>query len=421
MKLISKYQAATLSSIKTILAFVLVTLICSNAFGQQSRKDLERLRIQKEREIKQIRSKLNNTRLERRQTLAYLEDLDVEIQKRQDYLSTLAGQKQTLKKIIIQEKEIIEALQNDLIEMKKEYAEMIYQMYKNTGDYNVLSFIVSAESFNGAVKRAKLLQFYKEHKERQLQIIVATKNSLLKKVEELEQTLYDQNIVTNKLNTESENLEGNMHEKYEVAQNLKKKEIELREQLREKRRAAERLDRAISDAIRREVATSNGPKNSNRPGKTNTSNTNTPSPETMKLSGNFAANKSKMPWPVRQGVIIERFGKHELPGMDNFIVDSKGLRFRTSSGVQARAIFTGEISKIVRIPNAGIAIIIRHGEYFTVYSGLENVTVGVGDEVKPKTELGTIAKNTINEEYELGLQIWKGREILNPIYWILDR
>ncbi|RYD70266.1 MAG: peptidase M23, partial [Sphingobacteriales bacterium] len=144
-------------------------------------------------------------------------------------------------------------------------------------------------------------------------------------------------------------------------------------------------------------------------------------PEAQKLSSEFAGNRSKLPWPVERGFITERFGRHEHPTIPDVVVNNSGIKIRTEKGGKARCIFGGEVTNIIRIPGANKAVIVKHGNYFTVYSNLSEVFVHAGDKISVKENIGSIAENIMNGETEMELQIWKNEEKLNPESWIYPK
>ncbi len=136
------------------------------------------------------------------------------------------------------------------------------------------------------------------------------------------------------------------------------------------------------------------------------------------VSADFSSNKGRLPWPVSKGVITDGFGQHEHPSIKGFIVDNKGIDISTTKGAICRALFTGEVTGVVSVPGSGKVVIIRHGEYLSVYTNLEAVQVKTGDKITSKQNIGTVAYNDDENKTEMNLQIWKGQKILNPEEWI---
>ena len=134
----------------------------------------------------------------------------------------------------------------------------------------------------------------------------------------------------------------------------------------------------------------------------------------------FSSNKGKLPWPVIQGIIIEGFGPHPHPSLANIMTFNNGVTISTGKGSLARSVFQGEVTGVTSIPGVGRLVIIRHGEYLSVYSNLEEVYVQTGDKVKAKQNIGKIIFDSEEGKTEMNLQIWRGQNKLNPEDWLFN-
>jgi septal ring factor EnvC (AmiA/AmiB activator) len=136
------------------------------------------------------------------------------------------------------------------------------------------------------------------------------------------------------------------------------------------------------------------------------------------LANSFNANKGKLPWPVENGTITDRFGVHAHPVLKNLKVRNNGVGISTNEGASARAVFDGTVLSINIIPGSGKAVMISHGNYISVYGNLKEVYVAKGDVIKRKQILGVI--NTDKGKTELQFEIWNGNDLvaLNPSLWL---
>lgn len=141
-------------------------------------------------------------------------------------------------------------------------------------------------------------------------------------------------------------------------------------------------------------------------------------PEEQLISDNFAENKGKLPWPLERGVITSPFGEQPHPVLPGIKISNNGIDISTTEGAEARAIFEGVVSRVVTIPGAYYAVIIRHGEYLSVYSNLKEVRVRNGQRVSTRQVVGVIATESREAKTNLHLEIWKGNEKLDPAQWI---
>ena len=144
-------------------------------------------------------------------------------------------------------------------------------------------------------------------------------------------------------------------------------------------------------------------------------------PEAQKLSLDFSANKGKLPWPVEKGVITGEYGTHPHPVLKNIQIKNNGIDVSTNRGAMARAIFEGVVSKILIIPGEGKSILVRHGEYLSVYSYMSEVFVKAGDKISTKQELGLLVSDNANTKTDMHFELWKGMNTLNPVYWLHSR
>jgi len=140
--------------------------------------------------------------------------------------------------------------------------------------------------------------------------------------------------------------------------------------------------------------------------------------EAEELSADFASNKGKLPWPVLKGVITDGFGQHEHASIKGFVVNNNGVDISTTKSSACRSLFAGEVTGVVNVPGSGKVVIIRHGEYLSVYTNLEDVNVKQGDKISIKQSIGTVAFNEDESRSVMNLQIWKGQKILNPEDWL---
>ena len=192
---------------------------------------------------------------------------------------------------------------------------------------------------------------------------------------------------------------------------LFKKEKELKNSLRAKERESKNLNKKIKEII----ANATKPKPSPSGKKTYEL-----TPEESKLSASFAANRGKLPWPIERGVISETYGVHQHPVLRNVKTKNNGIDIATAKNSEARTVFGGEVVSVTSITEANKAVIIKHGEYFTVYTNLDEVFVKRGDMVSTKEIIGRVHTN-LEGKTELHFQVWKGKTLQNPAYWIIGK
>ncbi len=382
---------------------------------KQTKKDLENKKKQLQNEIEYTNQLLAETKKNKKHSLSQLIALNEKIKKREELIAVVNDQIGGLNRQISQNNESIKGLQNNLTKLKAEYAKMIYYAYKNQDAYSRLMFVFAAKDFEQAFMRLKYLQQYSDYRHKQAELIIKTKKNLNEKVQDLETKKSDQRVLLTSEQTEKQNLTSEKTEKEQVFSQLQEQEGKLKKDLEKKKRDAEKLQQAIQRVIQKELEklqkeaeTQNKPK----PEKL------VLTPESQKLSNSFLSNKGKLPWPVVKGIISEHFGVHPHPLMPNIDINNNGIDITTSTGALTRAVFDGDVKAVVNIPGSGQFILLRHGEFLTIYSNLKDVYVKVGDKVKTKDNIGSILLDDDDSKTVLHFEIWKGQIKMDPESWL---
>jgi murein hydrolase activator len=382
---------------------------------RQSKKDLENKKKQIQKEIDYTNELLAETKKKKKHSLTELVALNKKISQREELIANINSQIYLLDQQIKENNEAIKGLQNDLTRLKAEYAKMIYYAYKNQDAYNRLVFIFASKDFEQAYMRLKYLQQYSDYRHRQAEKITHTRKSLNEKVQDLEAKKSDKRVLLTGEESEKKNLTSEKGEKEQVFTQLQEQESKLKKDLEKKKKDANNLQQAIQRAIQKELekaqhdaAADNKPK----PQKLILT------PESQQLSNSFASNKAKLPWPVVKGIISEHFGVHPHPLMPDIDINNNGIDITTNSGSLARAVFNGEVTAVGNMPAAGQFVIIRHGEFLTIYANLKDVYVKIGDKVTTKQNIGSITYDEEDNKTVLQFQLWKGQTKLDPETWI---
>jgi murein hydrolase activator len=399
-----------------------------DSFSQPTKTQQEKQKLEKEREkllkdIELTKKLLDKTAQNKKQTLNQLETLQKQIEMRQKVIANLNREIKLINREIEEKQEVVNALQNDLKELKKRYAEMVVSGYKNRTALNEIVFIFSARDFNDAFQRVKLIQTLNQFRKRQAELIEATRKELDNSVEELKKKKADRMKLLNAEITQRTELSQEKTEQSKLAQELKKKEGNLAKHIKQKQADAERLNKKIQDIIRKEIEAAKKKaeaeakaKNAAAPAKNVSPLSLTP--EAAKLSSEFYANQGKLPWPVEKGIISKEFGQQQHPVVKSVVINNTGIDIKTEKNAKARAVFEGTVTSIVSLPGMQKTVIVRHGQYFTVYSNLEEVYVKAGQTVSLKQELGIIHTSDDDDKTEMHFEVWKDAQTMNPAGWI---
>jgi murein hydrolase activator len=393
----------------------------------QSKKDLQKKKEQLRKDIEFTNKLLNDTKEKRNISLNQLVTLNKKISIREELINTINDEIVEMNRQIAQISIQIDGLSKELIRLKEEYAQMVSYAYKNQGAYKKLMFLFAAKDFNQAYKRLKYLQQYGSFRKKQADRILAKQTELNGKINELMAKRISKRELLGIEEKEKKELDTEKNEQWNLISSLQNREKQLRKDLKEKQRAEENLNKAIEAMIRKEieeskkkleaaskkdVAKNNAPKTTTVPAA---------SPEIIKLSQDFESNKGKLPWPVEQGVVTSTFGVHPHPALRGIMINNSGVDIQSTRDANARAIFEGQITGVINIPGSYKAVIVRHGEYRSVYSNLEEVYVKMGDQVTTRQNIGKIHTSEDDSKTEVNLQIWKGENRMDPLDWILHK
>jgi len=396
---------------KGAATFMLV-LLAVFAFGQSNRKTLEKQKSKLKKDIEYTNQLLQETAKSKKASLNKLVLLDKKMDERNELIYTMNKELKLVSEQIATNQTQLESFEKDLERIKVEYAAMVRYAWKTRNDYDKIMFIFGAEDFNQAYKRIRYLQQYSDYRTQQVENMKRVEErvkeeqiELTAKKEEFEGLLADQKGEKSKITSEKKQIEV-------LYADLKDKESELKKEIKAKADQQNRLERAIAKAIEDEIRLAS--KNTEATVGTEWKIT----PEAAALANEFTSNKGTLPWPLEKGVITETYGLKSHPVLKLIKVQNNGITISTNAGSPVRAVFDGEVSSVVLIQGAGKAVIIRHGDYMTVYSNMGEVFVTKGDKVKTKQSIGVV--RTENGVTELKFELRKGKDVqtLDPAYWL---
>ena len=221
--------------------------------------------------------------------------------------------------------------------------------------------------------------------------------------------------------TEKEKLEKMRKDKQGLVNTLSRKERDIQRQITATKKQQEQLNRMIKTAIEEEIKRAEADANKANSTATKRAGTSMPmTPEVAALSSSFAGNRGKLPWPVETGFISLGFGTYPHPTLKGIVLESDGLEIRTQPNSNVRSVFDGTVSKISTLPGYGLTVIVKHGEYFTLYSRLKSVTIKMGQQIKAKEIIGIVATNAEGSA-EVHFETWKGLQNMDPSAWITSK
>jgi murein hydrolase activator len=409
---------------KLILLFLLLQPALLSA--QQSDKNALRQQYdQLLQEIRKTEEVLAETKRSKQATVSELEALQRKIDIRRRLIGNISDQVSNLDNRILENTRVILSLERDLDDLKTEYAEMVYQAYVGQDDMDRLAFVLSSSSFSEALRRMQYLQAYSAFRKEQLRLIRDTRSALSFKVSELEQAKAEKRGLLDEEERQRLTLDRERQEQSSKISTLSSIENKLLAAINTKKKDAEtlnkRIEQIIADEIRKERL--RALEAANKAGEnTGSRGAEVPSltPEMRALSSQFSENRGRLPWPVDRGNITGSFGKRVHPVLRDppVYIQSNGVDITTTAGAPARCIFDGEVVNLIYNPSFQRGVIIKHGEYFSVYTNLQDVSVKPGDAVKARQPIGTVFTDPEDNKTELHIEIWKGTTLMNPSEWL---
>ena len=422
---------------KLPIILALLLLIVSPAFAQKTKgKSKQQLQIEinsLQKEISTANQLLKKTTKDKEMTLNEVTVLEKKIKQREKLITAYNEQIADLDEEINKGQSNIKSLNSDLNKLQKEYAQMIVFANKNRSNYDRLGFIFASKDFNQAFRRLRYIREFSDARKVKMDQISSTQKKISSEVEASQQARELQNAMLKDEKNQQAALKTEKEDLNKQVANLKKKEGSIQQDIKNKQQQAQKLQKAIDDIIAEEIRKANEEaerkrreeaKTNAEKGKTTTT-TPTPkekgmalTPAEKTLSTNFVNNKGKLPWPVERGVISSSYGKHASVVSNKVTVTNNGIDIATTEGSKARAVFDGEVTSVTKLTGSNTVVIIRHGEYFTVYSNLENVTVKRGDKVKTKQNIGAVHTNKTEGKTELHFELLKEQSRQDPAIWL---
>ena len=435
------------------LLFVFL-LVLTTGLQAQTKEELQRQKVLLQDQIDLASELLLKTKSTKEASLSELQTLNQKIEARNKLIRTMDRQIRSIDREVANKAKEIETLEARVDSLKSDYADLIKLAQRQQKPKDQILFILSSKSFAQAAKRMQYFKDMAAYREQQVQQIAIAQETLAREREALIAKKAEKIQVQTAQEGEKIALQADAQIQEVTVQNLQSKESTLKKDIDKKQREAQQLEQQIKRIIAEEMrkakerAERSSLENEAKElglisGKDFSSRTSNkalkqlidkareakgmdvrddgPSfamtPEARALANNFASNKGALPWPVERGIITGKFGKHPHPIVKGVIVDNPHIEITTEESAIVRSVFEGEVSSVVPIPGANVMVLVRHGNYFTVYSNLINVKVKAGDVVSLKEPIGTAFTDEEGKTM-VQLGIWKDADIQDPNPWL---
>ena len=391
------------------LLLILAALFCAlNLAAQNQSLDALRDEIRRaEEEIRATNELLAKTKKDKQVTQNQLKLIQNRIRNRKQIIANLEKQTQVINGDNPTKNDTVHAMQNELTQLRKEYADMVYAAYKNYKLNNFLVFLFASKDFNDATRRISYMRRYNRMRQQKAEQIKSVADSLHVQIGELENRKAELTKVRDTRTQEVSSL-GKDEKQYQSSlSEINTKSGKLSSEIRKKQSQINKLQQRIQAIIAEEARKNRAtPKSAAQ------------EEYIANLSGRFDQNKGLLPYPVRGGVIVDRYGVHPHATQKGLMVNNKGVNIASGSGAEVRAVFEGDITQIVFVQGLNNTVIIRHGNYLTTYSNLASVNVKTGDKVTLNQVIGRLSNSDDSDDCVLHFEIWKETENLNPEQWL---
>ena len=391
------------------LLLILAALFCALNLAAQN-QSLVALRDEirrAEEEIRATNELLAKTKKDKQVTQNQLKLIQNRIRNRKQIIANLEKQTQVINGDIGTKNDTVHAMQNELTQLRKEYADMVYAAYKNYKLNNFLVFLFASKDFNDATRRISYMRRYNRMRQQKAEQIKSVADSLHVQIGELENRKAELTKVRDTRTQEVSSL-GKDEKQYQSSlSEINTKSGKLSSEIRKKQSQINKLQQRIQAIIAEEARKNRAtPKSAAQ------------EEYIANLSGRFDQNKGLLPYPVRGGVIVDRYGVHPHATQKGLMVNNKGVNIASGSGAEVRAVVEGDITQIVFVQGLNNTVIIRHGNYLTTYSNLASVNVKTGDKVTLNQVIGRLSNSDNSDDCVLHFEIWKETENLNPEQWL---
>lgn len=392
-------------------------------WGQDSQQEkLEKRKAEIQQEILANEKLLQTVKKKEKSAVNVIVLQDNKIKLKEKLINTTEKQTKILGNDMYINQMKINKLNKELAILKEDYAKMIVKSYKSRSEQSRAMFLLSSENFLQAYKRAQYMKQYTSYRKMQGEEIKSKTEELLG----YNDRLNVQKIAKKKLiaenNQEKLSLEKEKKEQLKLVNSIKKDKKKILTEIKRKQQESRAIDKQIDRLIREAIAEANRKAaiaNPNAPGATYTSSRIVLTAESKILADNFRANRGKLPWPVEKGFVSLGYGDQPHPVYPSLVIHNSGVEITTDQGASARAVFGGEVTSVIVLSPVNKAVVIQHGDCFTVYQNLSSVFVSKGDKVGIKQSLGKIRTNGEGKTI-LKFTISQNTTYNNPASWLYN-
>lgn len=425
-----KSRSAIPAAVKRSVALALLLvfgLVLAAQTGNPA--DLRQRRQQLLRDLQRNQQRLDRTRAEKQETLEQLALLGSQIRKREQLIQHLRTEVTELEQVIALHEDSVRLMQHHIDVLKSEYVRTLRVAYRALLTRSWAAFLFSSTDINQAFRRWQYLRQYQRYRHRQSRAIEAVQKSLRSQITSLEAQKREKESLLGINQQQRGLLDHERNDQTQLLGKLKTSESRIASEISTQQKAHEALNTAIETAIaeevarqRRATAAAASTSSSNRSSGGNTAkpsaSTSAPAAENNPISQSFAAQRGRLAWPVSQGQIVRRFGRQPHPSVPNIEISNNGIDISTTAHAPVSSVHSGEVVSLRFVPGYQHTVLVKHGDYYTVYSNLESVSVSKGQKLNAGDRIGAASGG---ENGNLHFELWRQEQRQNPEHWISRR
>jgi murein hydrolase activator len=393
---------------KYSVIFLMVVFLCGidGLVYSQSKAELERQRKETQDIIDNTTRLLEQTSLTRKNSLEQLNLVNRRLQLRQNIISSLESEIKFLDNSILRGQKRLTELEKELEEARYAYERLVKIAFKHRHSHQRMMFILAASDFNQAYRRLKYLQQYSQSRKKQIFRIQKLSGDIGLEITEMERQKNEKVVLLQERQNESSRLVRERQQQNFIVQDLRKRETELKQQLAQQEKEARALQNAIEALLKEESRIAVETRVYEL------------TPAEKIISDQFQHNKGGLPWPTNRGVVTGFFGEHPHPVLRGIKVQNNGIDISTSENAEVNALFDGVVRQVLTVQGSNNVVLIRHGNFLSVYANLSHVYVRAGDNIKTKQLIGRVFTDNTENNSILHLEIWEENRKLDPLMWL---
>ncbi len=399
---------------RKLLLFIIVVGFSFSIIAQ-SKEQLEKERKRLNSEIEKTNKNLETTSKSKQSTLKSLNEIKSKVEKGKRVINDISYEITLSDKTIDKNNLKIDSLSNNLNDLHKQYYAVQRYAYLRKISNNKWTYILSSANINTFLLRWRYLNQFESYTKTKYSELTNLKNKIANSNEFIVKVKEEK---TKQLETEldkTSTYEAEKTKNDKLLKDIASKEENLLGELRHQKVEREKLNRAIDRMINAELAAARARANTRK--NSTSEKDKILNDAEIKLGDDFASNKNKLPWPISSGNIVSKFGNQAHPSLKGVSIENNGIDIKSRGSRDVKSVFDGEVVGVTKIQGSNYMVIIRHGNYYSVYSNLDAVYVTKDSKVKVQQALGNISANEDGIS-QVHFELWKDKSKLNPESWL---